>query len=74
MVYIVAFVFVLLRSLVELGRLIYELMQGFPIVSFWHSLVYFILYTIFELVPLTMYLIGIQVERPKEEISDVAIR
>jgi hypothetical protein len=72
MVYIVAFVVVLLRSLVELGRLIYELTQGFPIVSFWHSLEYFILYTVFELIPLAMYLIGIKVR--KEETTESTIR
>lgn len=74
LVYIVAFVFVMLRSLVELGRLIYELVQGFPMVGFWHSLTYFVLYTIMELIPLLMYLFGIQVERTKEEIGESTIR
>ncbi len=66
MVYIVAFIFVLIRALVEMGRLVYELVTGFPIVGFWHSLTYFVLYTVFEMIPLVMYLIGIQVERSKE--------
>jgi hypothetical protein len=37
MVYIVAFVIVSVRSLLELSRLIYELVHDFPQVSFWNS-------------------------------------
>jgi hypothetical protein len=69
----VAFLLVLLRSAVEITRLVL-LIIGVSLSPFWSSATYFIVYTLVEVVPLALYLIGIQVERSKEEIGERAMR
>ena len=65
--YIVASVFVIARSSIEIGRVIYDIVDNFPAGSFWNSELYFLVYSALLLIPLVLFLVGIQGERNQTE-------
>ena len=65
MVYIAAFIINLVRGVIEVSELIFELVEKkTPTVVKENELVYYVVYVLLEFVPMVLYLVGIKASAP----------